>query len=152
MRVLLALNRSLDGGPAEDEAIARPWPAGSVVRVLTILEDPLLFTFTPETASPAFVYTTDQAVEGQRALLAKAALVAQTVAREGERRRVFVERSIRHGMPAAEIVEEARRWDADLIVLGRDQRTGLERLFTRDIDSYVVTHAPCSVEVVRAHA
>jgi nucleotide-binding universal stress UspA family protein len=47
------------------------------------------------------------------------------------------------------IVEEASTWSADLIVMGSHGYTGLTRLLLGSVASYVVNHAPCSVEVAR---
>jgi nucleotide-binding universal stress UspA family protein len=56
---------------------------------------------------------------------------------------------VREGNPAKAIVDEAREWDADLIILGAHGLTGLESLIMGNVARHVVDHAPCSVEVVR---
>jgi nucleotide-binding universal stress UspA family protein len=60
-----------------------------------------------------------------------------------------VEISIRAGKSGQEIVEEAKQWGADLILMGSHGRTGLKRVLLGSVAEYVVAHAPCSVEVVR---
>lgn len=60
-----------------------------------------------------------------------------------------VEGRVRTGDPSSEIVDEAREWSADLIVLGSHGYTGIKRLFLGSVALSVVGHAPCSVEVVR---
>jgi nucleotide-binding universal stress UspA family protein len=50
----------------------------------------------------------------------------------------------RHG-----IVDEARRWNADLIVMGSHGRSGFDRLLLGSVAEGVLRHAPCSVEIVR---
>lgn len=54
----------------------------------------------------------------------------------------------RHG-DGYEIVEEAQRWPAHLIVMGSHGRRGYTRLRLGSVSEYVVQHAPCSVEVIR---
>jgi nucleotide-binding universal stress UspA family protein len=56
----------------------------------------------------------------------------------------------RQGSPAEEILEEARVWPADLIVLGSHGHGGLRSLVLGSVASRVMHHAQCSVEVVRA--
>ena len=51
--------------------------------------------------------------------------------------------------PKRAIVEAAREWPADLIVLGSHGRRGLDRLFLGSVAESVVRHAPCSVSIVR---
>jgi general stress protein 26 len=56
---------------------------------------------------------------------------------------------VRHGDPRSVIVEVAKEWGADLIVIGTHEYTGLKRLLLGSVTQSVVSHAPCSVEVVR---
>lgn len=53
------------------------------------------------------------------------------------------------GAPETEIVEYAKKWGADLIVVGSHDRPLLERLLLGSISQGVVKHAPCSVLVVK---
>jgi len=53
------------------------------------------------------------------------------------------------GDPRETLIEEARRERADLVVVGSHGRTGLDRLLMGSVASHVVTHAPCSVLVVK---
>src|SRR5207244_977811 len=72
-----------------------------------------------------------------------------SVANSVEKSRVKVETAVREGDPASTIVEQAREWQADLIVVGSHGYTGLKRLVLGSVAQSVVGHAPCSVEVVR---
>ena len=49
------------------------------------------------------------------------------------------------------ILDRARNWDADLIVLGTHDRRGLKRFFLSSISTAVAKRAHCSVRVVRGH-
>ncbi len=52
--------------------------------------------------------------------------------------------------PAAEsIVEEAKRWKADLVVVGSHGRSGFEHFLLGSVAEKVVNNAPCSVQVVK---
>jgi nucleotide-binding universal stress UspA family protein len=57
--------------------------------------------------------------------------------------------SLREGDPRQAILECAKEWHTDLIVLGSHGRKGLDRLLGSVSDS-VARHAPCSVEIVRS--
>ena len=50
------------------------------------------------------------------------------------------------------ICEEAETIGADVIVVGRGERSWLSRLFAPSVSDYVVRHAPCPVLVVREGA
>ena len=56
------------------------------------------------------------------------------------------------GDPREALIEEATKERADLIVVGSHGRTGIEKLLMGSVASHVVTHAPCSVLVVRQGA
>ena len=47
------------------------------------------------------------------------------------------------------ILEEAREWGADLIVVGSHGRRGLERFLLGSVADSIAIHAECSVEVIR---
>jgi nucleotide-binding universal stress UspA family protein len=47
------------------------------------------------------------------------------------------------------ICDTARKWQADLIVIGRRGRLGLTEMFLGSVSNYVIHHAPCSVLVVQ---
>ena len=53
------------------------------------------------------------------------------------------------GSDGSEIVKEAERWHAKLIVLGSHGRRGFDRLTIGSVSEHVAFHAHCSVEVVR---
>jgi nucleotide-binding universal stress UspA family protein len=56
------------------------------------------------------------------------------------------------GDPRVALVEAARSERADLIVVGSHGRTGIAKLVMGSVASHVVTHAPCSVLVVKLEA
>jgi nucleotide-binding universal stress UspA family protein len=60
-----------------------------------------------------------------------------------------VETAVEEGAPKAKIVEDAARWNADLIILGSHGRAGMDRFLMGSVSEAVARHAPCSVQVVR---
>jgi nucleotide-binding universal stress UspA family protein len=75
--------------------------------------------------------------------------LTKTIAAKLRRKGLKVESVVRDGHPQTVIVDEARKRSADLILLGSHGRTGLKRLLLGSVALSVVSHAPCSVEVVR---
>jgi nucleotide-binding universal stress UspA family protein len=49
----------------------------------------------------------------------------------------------------ASLVDEARDWGADLLVVGSHGRRGLNRILMGSVSEAVAMHAPCSVDVIR---
>jgi nucleotide-binding universal stress UspA family protein len=69
-----------------------------------------------------------------------------------EAKNVDVSTLIEAGTPHRVIVEEARRWGADLIVVGSHGHGFWERALLGSTSDGVIHHAPCSVLVVRQSA
>lgn len=56
------------------------------------------------------------------------------------------------GDPARQICKVAETWNADLILMGRHNRSGVEELLLGSVSNYVMHHAKCSVIVVQIGA
>jgi nucleotide-binding universal stress UspA family protein len=57
--------------------------------------------------------------------------------------------SVEEGHIKSKILDTARDWRADLIVLGSHGRTGLMHFLIGSVSEGVARHAGCSVEIVR---
>ena len=147
MKILLAV----DGSPCSDAAIEevarRPWPDGSSVKVLTAYELPVAPT--PEAwALPAnYLQDMDIALRKQAQDVLDSAIqklkskVSKTISLDG---------ALLPGPPRTLILDEAESWGADLIVLGSHGYRAWERFLLGSVSQAVVSHAKCSVEVVRS--
>lgn len=82
---------------------------------------------------------TDAAVASRHELLTK--ILSAHSSREGADQSVVV------GDPSSEIVAEADRWGADMIIVGARDRGWLERLFDPSISQTVAKKADCVVMV-----
>ena len=142
MRILLAIDGSEPSEAAARMLSARPWPKGSVIRVLSVVPDD--FPAVPEVAlNPVY----------QQIALDHTREAEKLVVRVGDSLRssgLTVETAVRHGDPRAEIIDDAASFGADLLVVGSHGRTGIERWIIGSVAEYVVRHAPCSVEVTRS--
>ena len=147
MKILLAIDGSESSEAAVRAVTIRPWPAGSSVRVLSVAQP----VYPP--ANPLFP---EVAVTAEyREITARVTAEAKKLTDEqadviGRNKAVTVETTVRQGDPRVEIVDEAERWGADLVILGSHGRTGVKRWLMGSVAEYVVRHAPCSVEVARA--
>ncbi len=56
---------------------------------------------------------------------------------------------LKEGDPKLRIIDLAKEWHADLIVLGSHGRKGLNRFLMGSVSEAVARHAPCSVQIVR---
>jgi nucleotide-binding universal stress UspA family protein len=54
------------------------------------------------------------------------------------------------GDPGQSICKVAKNWGANLILMGRNRKSGISELFLGSTSNYVLHHAPCSVLAVQA--
>ena len=146
MRVLLAVDGSSYSEAAVNEVASRIWPDNCEVRVITAYELPLAPA--PETWAlpPDYFEKLDQAAR-ESAEAIEQAIVAKLTASLGPA--VKVTGNILPGSPRSIILEEAERWNADLIVLGSHGYGTWHRFLLGSVSQAIVSHAKCSVEVVR---
>jgi nucleotide-binding universal stress UspA family protein len=143
MKILLAIDSSEYSDEAIAEVATRPWPPQSIVRVLSVIEP-----VTPPAAE--LWYDAGGSLERMhQAMTKRATELTASAAEKLERKGLTIETAIREGDPRAEIVDDAGTWSADLIVMGSHGYTGIKRFLLGSVALSVVSHAPCSVEVVR---
>jgi nucleotide-binding universal stress UspA family protein len=144
MKILLAIDDSAYSAAAVKEVAKRPWPRGTTVRVLTVVEPFPAVAMEPWYGARENLDLIDEAEKNKGRDLTKKA--TETLKKNSVR----AQPTIRQGDPRAEIVDEAKEWKADLIVMGSHGYTGIQRWLLGSVASSVVTHAPCSVEIVRS--
>jgi nucleotide-binding universal stress UspA family protein len=143
MKILLAVDDSQYSEEAIEAVAARPWPPSTTVRVLSAAENIVV-------PVAELWYDARGDFESARQELTRRA--EQLTARVAERlgtKGLPIETVVRQGDPRSAIVDEAKEWSADLIVVGSHGRTGIKRWLLGSVAQSVVSHAPCSVEVVR---
>lgn len=143
MKILLAIDSSEYSNKAIKEVARRPWPSGSIVRVLSVVE-PM-----PPPASELWYDSGGSLEVVNREMRKRAMELTKAAATKLRGTGLKIESAVRVGHPRTEIVDEARKWSADLIVVGSHGRTALKRLLLGSVALSVVSHAPCSVEIVR---
>lgn len=146
MRILIAVDGSLFSDAALEEVARRPWPAGSKIMVLTAFETPMAAT--PDIWSLPSDYFLQ--VENSVRLRAESVMergIAKLTAALGPD--IEVKGECVTGAAKRVILDEAERWNADLIVVGSHGYPAWERLLLGSVSQAVVSHAKCSVEVVR---
>ncbi|HXG94576.1 MAG TPA: universal stress protein [Blastocatellia bacterium] len=147
MRILLAIDGSSFSDAAVKEVAERPWPLGSELKIISVVEPPLLPTVETWVPPDNYYESLERAAEDQaRATVEKAADIIGRA--QGDHLRVMAE--IIRGHPRHVITDEAEEWNADLIVVGSHGYRGLTRLWLGSVSQAVASHAKCSVEIVRS--
>jgi nucleotide-binding universal stress UspA family protein len=146
MKILLATDGSDCSKAAVNSVAERPWPEGSEVKVVSAMEIP----YAPTTET--WVLPDSYYRELERVTKAQAeAAVKDAVERimSGKTAGLEITTMIKSGSAREVILDEAKRWDADLIVLGSHGYSGWQRFLLGSVSHAVATHAHCSVEIVR---
>ena len=145
MRVLIATDGSDCSTHAIQEFASRPWPANTLVKVITAVEPPLVYTTEGWALPPTYYEDLEKALV-ERANGALTAAREILAAREDE---LEITTEILRGSPKHAVLDESEDWNADLVIVGSHGRSGLERLLLGSVSHAVATHAKCSVEIVR---
>ena len=143
MRILMAVDTAATAELLMNAFAARPWPRGTVARVVSVLEDETI---------PQEVW---------RAAEFKAEAVESEMRRRGEQITALTVKPLRwlgveaevtvmRGDPQWLIPFEARKWGADLILIRAHNRTDFRNWMLGSVAKSVTRNAPCSVEVIRA--
>lgn len=108
-------------------------------------------------AAPAFVGPGEAAAPGAIAQLLEEqerfhSDLAQRAAAELKKVGFEAEARMVRSDPRTALEEEARREGVDLIVIGSHGRSGIKKILLGSVATHIVTHAPCSVLVVKSPA
>jgi nucleotide-binding universal stress UspA family protein len=148
MRILLAVDGSSFSDAAVEEVAGRIWPPGSELRIISVVEEPLLPTV--ETWVPTSDYFEELEGAGQNQAQSIVNRAANRItSRQGDKLRVTTE--IVKGHPKYAIPDAAQAWNADLIVVGSHGYRGLTRLCLGSVSQAVASNAKCSVQIIRVN-
>ncbi len=145
MKILVAIDGSKFGEAAVKELIQRAWPANTEVCVLSVAyASPLMFDPLLIVAACHYDSLKEEQERAARDVAAAAAEIAQNAPD------LHVSTKVLEGSPKEKIVEEAKSWGSDLIMMGTHGTGPGSPFLLGSVAQSVVLHAPCSVEVVRA--
>lgn len=133
-RVIVAVDDNLFGDAMVDLLKNLRWASAHTLRVMHVIE--------PKEAIAA--WPSEQYKKDAQDLVSRVATHLKEHFPESK-----IEEKIVNGHVTETIVDEAVEWDADLILVGSHGRRGLRRFSLGTISGEIVSHAPCSVVVVR---
>lgn len=148
MKILLAIDGSPCSDRATNEVLSRPWPAGSEVKIISAVNMTYL-TPEPWVGAQNYYVEIDRIQHENAESVIKSAVLKLS---DPGYKSLRVTSAVIDGPPKQVIVEEAERWDADLIIVGSHGYGALNRFLLGSVSQAVSLHAPCSVEIVRCRA
>jgi len=144
MRILFATDGSDHARVASALLRDMAWPDGAIIRVVAAVP-----TGT-ELLGLSWVTVSSEAVQHQGDDVRRHFDdIVDSTARGLMKPGLVVERLLLRGRPASAIVDEARQWPADLVVVGHRGRGAIGSMVLGSVSAEVVDHAPCPVLVVR---
>lgn len=150
-RILLGTDGSEFSSQVAHSVANRPWPPRSQVRIISVQE-----LLVPEAvAASSLQYSVysdrsmDELSEVTRKRAEDAVAQARSILRYAHLAICDTPRDVPVGDPRTILLDEAKSWEAGLIVVGSRGRGGLDPLLLGSVSESVAMHANCSVEVIR---
>lgn len=144
VRIIIGYDGSLESNAAVQAVATRHWPAGSEVRLITVIDHIIIDDLKDEgTAKEIIARLQDPAFCEKLRVKLQSTAVAEL-----KHTGLQISSVIKAGNPKRIILHEAEEWQADNIFLGSRGLRRLKRLFLGSISSSVVPRAHCSVEVI----
>jgi nucleotide-binding universal stress UspA family protein len=136
MRILLGVDSTAASQIAVTEVAARPWPAGTLVEVVSVVD--LKDSLSSAELSGALVRAADEALRTAAQQLRSSGIESTSMVLTGD--------------PKAVMVDYASQTGADLVVVGSHEASDLVRFLLGSVARAVVRFAPCTVEIVRSRS
>ena len=142
MKILIGVDGSAHSKAALEYVKGMTWPSGTKFVVLSVAMPIVAYTMV-DAGGLTWMQTAEEE------LTVQAEELTARVEKELRDAGLATEARVVRGDPRESLVEAARSTGADLVVVGSHGRTGLAKLVLGSVASHVVTHAPCSVLVVK---
>ena len=141
MRILVATDGSKYSEAAVRSVAQRPWPKGTKIKLVSVIA-PSEFVIDP---LYGVAEVTGRADEVKKELAQEALSSAGRILNSAGLKSAGVALT---GDAKARIIDEAKEWGADLVVVGAQGRSGIDRFLQGSVSEAVAIHAHCSVEVI----
>lgn len=146
MKVLIAVEESECSRRALESVMERSWPEESQFRIVNVFEPIPAYgeaIYSPRAAESMLAASDELLKLKKKNLKEDVSKLKEHVAG------CPVSGAILTGDIRSSILDEAKTWGADLIVLGSHGRKGLSKLFLGSVAEGVAGHADCSVEIIK---
>ncbi len=135
MRIIVATDGSGVSLAAAKAVAEANWPADSEVKIVSVI-DPIIYSL------EEIGLSRDKRTQRAHRAIGQANCLLKDTS-------LKVSGEVIAGTIVRQIIDRAKSWNADLIVLGTHQRRGLKRLLLGSTSTSVANRAHCSVRVIR---
>jgi nucleotide-binding universal stress UspA family protein len=140
LRIILAVDGSDESNAAVRSVASRCWPAGSVIKTISVVD-----THATRTNSGGIAPSSGRREQKEDIARGHARDATKELTEAG----LSTQFLVASGDPSEEIIGAAGRWGADAIFIGARGHGMVERMLMGSVSYAVATRAACSVEVVR---
>jgi nucleotide-binding universal stress UspA family protein len=147
MRILIAVDDQVFGEALAEFAGSHKWLADAEFKVLHVVEPVLLDHGGDVSYAPFLESTAQYTMQEAQRLVGFVASKLRSHLPDGS-----IDQEILEGHPAEQILDTANTWGADMILLGSHGRRGMSRFILGSVSTAVLSHAPCSVVILRLPA
>ena len=146
MKILLAIDGSDPSKKATDVLTKRSLPKNTAVHIVMAYDKAYVAATVPGTIDNVAYHEDLRHLEQKAATEVTHAAAEQLLkAHPG----LTITEAQVEGSPKKKIIEEAKKFNADLIMVGSKGHGALETLFLGSVSQSLANHADCSVEIVR---
>lgn len=143
MKILIGVDDSRHSQKALEYVKKMKWPEGTRVIVVSAVRE--VVPAYSEVYAPAAPYS-ERMMEDLFKYHQEVVSDAEKSLRDSG---LTTEAKVVNGDPRTVLVDLARNEGVDLVVVGSHGRTGIAKILIGSVASHIVTHAPCSVLVVK---
>jgi nucleotide-binding universal stress UspA family protein len=144
MKLLLATDGSKYSEAAVRSVTERPWPKGTKIKLVSVIVPPeIVMDPSYGMAGVSEEMHRAKGIEKERAqeALSTAGMILGSAGMKSTG-------IVLTGDAKAQIIDEAKKWEADLVVVGAQGRSAIDRFLHGSVSEAVAIHAHCSVEVI----
>lgn len=144
-KILVPIDGSVTSIAALKEVAKRCWQPETAVRLVTVLTPSLLLASSATLSLTIQELTEAKQQERIKWIMSKHQEEIDAIRAKG----IELSTVTKVGSPKHQILNEAKEWNADEIIMGSLLLSNFERLMIGSVSSYVAARASCSVEIVR---
>lgn len=144
MTVLIAINETSYADAIADFVTTHHWEPDTEFTLMTVIEPLKVGSMMAVLPGPILDETVAKQKENaERVIEAFVQSIRKTIPEEK------IKRMILEGFPSDEIMKEVMLSKPSMLVVGSHGRHGIERIVLGSVSLFLVSHAPCSVVVIR---
>lgn len=146
MKILLATDGSAYSKAAVEEVARRPFPPSTRIHIISVIDKAALLRNIGAMGLLNEYYT--EAVGNARKYAEDAIAHAANILHK-QNTSLSITTAVIEGSPKSVILDEAEKFNSDLIVVGSHGAGAVKRFLLGSVSHAVSLHAKCSVEIVR---